>query len=539
MIRINNISLSLDSSEDKLVGKAARMLNVSPASIKRFEIVRKAVDARNKSNVFFVYTLDVEIDNPEKYVGMKNVDRVEASYCDEAKTDENVRDLCRKIRPMVIGAGPAGLFAALTLAEAGLNPIIIERGAPVQQRTADVDLFWKTGRLNSQSNVQFGEGGAGTFSDGKLTTGIKNSRIPKIIDALLSLGAPGEIKYLAKPHIGTDKLIGILINMRKKIEGLGGEYRFNTRLKDLNIEGECLRSVVLEDLSSGKESEEACDAMILAIGHSARDTFEMLERKGIQMESKPFSVGVRIEHKQSDINKAQYGKFWAHPKLGAADYKLSVNGAGRGVYTFCMCPGGQVVAAASEEGRLTVNGMSLHARDAKNANSAVLVSVSPSDFPGDGALKGMYFQREIEERAFALGGGNYFAPVQLVGDFLQGRSSREIGDIQPSYKPGYELMDLRECLPEFVAESLKDAIFKMGSKLQNFDKFDAVLTAVESRSSSPVRIYRGNSYESSVPGLIPCGEGAGYAGGIMSACVDGVVCAESLIKLVDRRGISK
>jgi len=533
MIRINNISLSLDSTEDKLSKKAARLLGTHPSAIKSVDIVKKAIDARNKKNIFFVYTIDVEIDEAEKYIGIKNVTTAPK---EEKESYPKLKPVKKTVssRPIVVGSGPAGLFAALTLAEAGLNPIIIERGSPAPERKAHVETFWNSGKLNVNSNVQFGEGGAGTFSDGKLTTGIKDFRIRKIIDELIELGAPREIKYLAKPHIGTDKLLGILVNMRRKIESLGGEYRFNTLLKDISIKEARLESIVLKDLLSGDELEEPCEMLVLAIGHSARDTFEMLERRNVQMASKPFSVGVRIEHKQSEINKAQYGEFWSHQQLGAADYKLNVDGAGRGVYTFCMCPGGMVVGAASEDRRLVVNGMSRYARDEINANSALLVSVSPDDYPGDSPLKGMHFQRNIEERAFVAGGGNYFAPVQLVGDFLKGSKSVSIGDVEPSYKPGYELTDLRECLPEFVMNSLKDAIVRMGGKLKNFDKYDAVLTAVESRSSSPVKIYRNNASESNILGLIPCGEGAGYAGGIMSACVDGVKCAESLIKLVDR-----
>jgi len=533
MIRISNISLSLDSTEDKLVKKAARVLGVHPSAIVRFEIVKKAIDARNKKNVFFIYTLDIEIENEEKYIGIKNVSLAEKEVYRVPKCK------AAKIRPVVVGAGPAGLFAALTLAEAGMSPIIIERGSAVEERTAHVNSFFQTGKLNRNSNVQFGEGGAGTFSDGKLTTGIKDLRIVKVIDELIDLGAPAEIKYSSKPHIGTDKLFNILINMRKKIENLGGEYRFNTLLGDIDIEDGCLSSITLKSLLSDEEITTPCHFLILAMGHSARDTFEMLEQRGISLEPKPFSVGVRIEHKQSLINKAQYGEFWKHPKLAAADYKLSVTCKGRGVYTFCMCPGGQVIGAASEEGMLAVNGMSRYARNEVNANSALLVSVSPSDFPGTSPLRGMYFQREIEKRAFKLGGGNYFAPVQLVGDFLAGKETVALGDTEPSYRPGYRLSNLRECLPDFVTEPLREALMKMGSKLPNFDRNDAVLTAVESRSSSPVRILRDNACEAGFQGLFPCGEGAGYAGGIVSACVDGIKCAESLIKLVDMRGFSK
>jgi len=536
MIRINNVSLSLDSTEDKLHKKVARVLGVHPAAIKKIEIVKKAIDARNKKNVFFVYSVDIEIDDEQKYVKIKNVSI--APTKEEGSREARLKGK-PSLRPVIVGSGPAGLFAALTLAEAGLNPIIIERGYPAPERAVHVETFWSEAKLDPNSNVQFGEGGAGTFSDGKLTTGINDYRIRKVLDELVTLGAPSEIKYLAKPHIGTDKLLDVLVNMRKKIEGLGGEYRFNTQLVDIMINDGRLEAIVLKDLLSGDEVTEMCGMLILAIGHSARDTFEMLERNNIEMESKSFSVGVRIEHKQSDINKSQYGEFWNHPRLGAADYKLNTKSGGRGVYTFCMCPGGTVVGAASELNRLVVNGMSKYARDEENANSALLVSVSPEDFSGESPLRGMHFQRELEEKAFSLGGGNYNAPVQLVGDFLADRASTILGDVCPSHRPGYELTDLRECLPNFVTNSLKNAILDMRQKLKNFDKFDATLTAVESRSSSPVRIYRDNAYESSISGIIPCGEGAGYAGGIMSACVDGVKCAESLIKLVDMRGLSK
>ncbi|MCL2565832.1 MAG: FAD-dependent oxidoreductase [Defluviitaleaceae bacterium] len=532
-LRISNITLSLDSNEDKLVKKAARILGISPLAIKNLEIVKKAVDARNKKNVFFVYTVDVEVEKPEQYLHVKNTAIVEKIIYQAPKSPVG------KTRPVIIGAGPAGLFAALILSEAGLNPIIIEQGAPVDWRVSHVNGFWDKGQLNPSSNVQFGEGGAGTFSDGKLTTGIKDFRIQKIMDELVNLGAPAEIKYNAKPHIGTDKLVGILINMRKKIESLGGEYRFNTRLTDIDIECRCINSITVEDLLTGKESHMPVNTLILALGHSARDTFEMLEKKGVPMEAKAFSVGVRIEHKQSFINKSQYGDFWNHPKLGAADYKLNVKAKGRGVYTFCMCPGGQVIGASSEAGRLVINGMSRYARDSKNANSAILVSVSPSDFKGDSPLRGMYFQRELEERAFKLGGGSYFAPVQLLGDFLNQKKSTALGDITPSYKPGYKLTDLRECLPDFVYEPLKDALIQMGKKIKKFDNYDNLLTAVESRSSSPVKIIRDETCNSEVFGLFPCGEGAGYAGGIMSACVDGIKCAESLIKFVDIHGFNK
>ena len=523
MIRVNNIKISIEATSDRMVNKAATLLNVRPEEIKKYTIAKKAIDARNKNDICFVYSLDIEIDNEDRFIGNKNVSAIKET----AYTTPRISG--RDLRPVVIGAGPGGLFAALILSEAGLNPIIIERGRPVEERKEDVLNFWKTGRLNTASNVQFGEGGAGAFSDGKLTTGIKDFRIGKVIAEFAECGAPEEIKYSAKPHIGTDKLFNVLINLRKKITDLGGEYRFNTELTDVVTENGKLQAIKVKDLAKDSIYDIECDSCILAIGHSARDTFEMLYEQGVKLQAKPFSVGVRIEQKQSTINKAQYGRFWDHEALGAADYKLNCTINGRGVYTFCMCPGGKVVAAASEAGRLAVNGMSYFARNAENANAALLVSVNPEDFPGEHPLRGIGFQRELEEKAFKLGGSNFNAPVQLVGDFLRDRVSKEIRSVVPSYKPGYKLCDLRECLPDYIVQCLKGALPEMDKKTHGFGAYDAVLTAVESRSSSPVRILRGDNMHSNIEGIIPCGEGAGYAGGIMSACVDGIKCAEKLL----------
>jgi len=523
MIRVNNIKISIEATGDRMVKKCAALLGVRPEEIKKYEIAKKAVDARNKNDICFVYSLDIEIDDENRFLGNKNVSAIKDRAYVIPKVDEKIH------RPVIIGAGPGGLFAALILSEAGLKPIIIERGKAVEERKADVSAFWQSGRLNMASNVQFGEGGAGAFSDGKLTTGIKDFRIGKVINEFVSCGAPEEIRYSAKPHIGTDNLFNILINLRKKITDLGGEYRFNTALVDIKEEKGRLKYITLKDLAEDKVYDMECESCILAIGHSARDTFEMLYERGVKLLAKPFSVGVRIEHKQETVNKAQYGRFWNNEALGAADYKLNCTVNGRGVYTFCMCPGGEVVAAASESGRLAVNGMSYYARNAQNANSALLVSVNPEDFSGEHPLRGIEFQRELEEKAFKLGGSNYNAPVQLVGDFLRDRPSRSIKSVVPSYKPGYKLCDLRECLPEFIVDCLKGAIPEMDKKTHGFGSFDAVITAVESRSSSPVRILRGDDLNSNLAGIIPCGEGAGYAGGIMSACVDGIKCAENLL----------
>ena len=523
MIRVNNIKISIDASGDRMIKKCATLLNVRPEEIKSHKIAKKAIDARNKNDICFVYSLDIEIDGEDRFADNKNVSAVKEAAYAVSKADK------KALRPVVIGAGPGGLFAALILSEAGLNPIIIERGKPVEERKADVLNFWKTGKLNPVSNVQFGEGGAGAFSDGKLTTGIKDFRIGKVIEEFVLNGAPEEVRYSAKPHIGTDNLFNVLVNLRKKITDLGGEYRFNTELSDFVIDNGSIKELIVKDLAADSSYSIECESCILAIGHSARDTFEMLYSKGLKLMAKPFSVGVRIEQAQASVNKAQYGRFWNHKALGAADYKLNATINGRGVYTFCMCPGGEVVAAASEPGRLATNGMSYYARDAVNANSALLVSVNPEDFSGDHPLRGIDFQRELEEKAFKLGGGNFNAPVQLVGDFLRDRPSKEIRSVVPSHNPGYELCDLRECLPDYIVECLKGALPEMDKKTHGFAAFDAVLTAVESRSSSPVRILRGDNMHSNIAGIIPCGEGAGYAGGIMSACVDGIKCAEKLL----------
>lgn len=524
MLRINNIRLSLDENDDILKVKASQLLKIGVSDIKEITLVKKAVDARRKNDVHYVCSVNVSVaDEIRVLKRCKNPTVISVSE-KEYKYPTKMQTLTN--RPVVIGLGPAGLFAGLVLAKCGLAPIIFERGSEVDKRSRDVKKFWDSAQLDENSNVQFGEGGAGTFSDGKLTTGIKDLRCRKVLEELVRFGAPSRIMYLAKPHIGTDNLKAVVKNIRNEIIKLGGEVHFDTKVTEFETENNRLCAVVAVcgELVREVKTENA----ILAIGHSARDTFEVLYKSNIAMQQKPFSVGTRIEHSQKMINKSQYGEFYK--RLGAAEYKLSGHYPnGRSAYTFCMCPGGVVVGAASEKGGVVTNGMSCFARDGENADSALLVGVNPSDFGSDLPLAGIEFQRRIERAAYKTGGGNYNAPIQLVGDFLVGRASTGIGEIEPTYKPGFTPTDLRECLPEFVAETMKIAISDMDKKLNGFARYDAVLTGAETRSSSPVRIVRDETMQSSVKGIYPCGEGCGYAGGIMSAAVDGIKCAEALM----------
>lgn len=527
MIRINEIKLSLDEEEELLAEKAAKVLKINKKYIKSYTIYKKSVDARKKDDVHFTYSLDVIITLDEEQITRKcksNKVSIVKPYVYTLPENKRVSSF----RPVVVGFGPAGMFAGLILALSGLKPIILERGKAVEERTKDVDLFWQTGKLNEESNVQFGEGGAGTFSDGKLTTGIKSPFIRKILEELYEAGAPEEILYSSKPHIGTDRLVEVVKNIRKKIEKLGGEVRLECRLKKLIVANGFVHGVTYTH--KGEKIDLETDSVIMAIGHSARDTVEMLYNMGVEIMQKPFSVGARIEHPQSLINKAQYGKFAGHKKLGAADYKLACHGLHeRGAYTFCMCPGGTVVNAASEKEGVIVNGMSSLARDGENANSALLVGIEPKDFPSDHPLAGIYYQREIENTAFKLAGSNYKAPAQLVGDFLKGIESKELGNVQPTCPTGVTMTNLDLCLPEKVSATMKSAIVEMDKKLNGFNLYDAVLTAPETRSSSSVRILRDDLLQCNIRGVYPCGEGAGYAGGIISAAVDGVKCAHAVL----------
>ncbi len=529
MIRINEIKISVDEKDYNLTDYASKALKIPKDRIKELQIAKKSLDSRKKDSLFFVYSVDVAVDGDEEKI-------IKKSKCKKAaivtpfsySVPENKRN--SKLRPVVAGFGPGGMFAALNLARAGACPIVLERGADVDTRKKCVDLFWKTKKLNPQSNVQFGEGGAGTFSDGKLTTGIKDPLCRQVFIDFVKFGANEDILYSWLPHIGTDKLCSIVKNIRNEIIRLGGEIRFNCRLTDIIAFNGVIQGVSYED-SQGHKADIETDALILAVGHSAKDTVEMLYTNGIKMMQKPFSVGARIEHPREMIDKAQYGEYAGHPALGAASYKLSCHPqGGRGAYTFCMCPGGTVVAAASEENTVVVNGMSYHARDGRNSNSAVLVGVEPEDFGSDHPLAGFELQHEIERKAFICGGSDYSAPAQLVGDFLNNRPSSSLGDIEPTCPTGVKLGDIRAVLPKKVTDIMADALVKMGTQLKGFDRADAVLTAPETRSSSPVRILRDEYYQSvSLRGLYPCGEGAGYAGGIVSSAVDGIRCADAVL----------
>jgi uncharacterized FAD-dependent dehydrogenase len=529
-MRLTELKLPLDHSEPELRSAIVKRLGIAPGDLAGYTIFRRSHDARKPSAIVFTYTLDLELKDEKSVLARLRGDRNVLPTPDTAyRFVARAPTSAPAPRPVVIGTGPCGLFAGLLLAQMGFRPLILERGKAVRERTQDTWGLWRKGKLDPESNVQFGEGGAGTFSDGKLYSQIKDPghRGRKVLTEFVKAGAPAEILYVAKPHIGTFKLVSMVENMRAEIESLGGEIRFGSRVEEVEIDLGQVRAVLLAD-----GTRIAASHVVLAVGHSARDTFRMLQQRGVHIEAKPFSIGVRIEHPQSLIDRARLGRNAGNPLLGAADYKLVHHcDNGRSAYSFCMCPGGTVVAATSEPGRVVTNGMSQYSRNERNANSALVVGVTPSDYPGSDSdpLAGIAFQRHWESLAFEAGGGNYNAPAQRVGDFLAGRPSTTLGTVLPSYTPGVTPSDLTRCLPDYVVAALRESLPAFGREIAGFAMEDALLTGVETRTSSPIRITRGEDFQSlNTRGLFPAGEGAGYAGGILSAAVDGIKVAEAV-----------
>ena len=527
MIRINNLKLSIFEDSSILDEKIAKVLKISKNTIQSYKIIKESIDARKADQLNFIYHVAVTLPGVEE---RKVLSKLHSKDVMELKEDEDFEmkqgTLPLRSRPVIIGTGPAGLFAGLFLAQKGYRPILLERGGDVEERTKKVHHFWATNELDTETNVQFGEGGAGTFSDGKLTTRINDSRCQRVLEELVSHGAPEKILFKAKPHIGTDILKNVVKNIRNQIIELGGEVHFKSKVTDLLVKDGRIQGVVMNE-SQQIESE----IVVLAIGHSARDTYEMLLQKGIEIHQKPFSIGVRIEHPQSLIDQNQYGNFAGHPKLGPAEYQLSYQSkiSGRGVYSFCMCPGGTVVAAASEEHTIVTNGMREFARDQENANSALVVSVGPEDFGSRHPLAGVEFQRQWERLAYKVGGGNYHAPMQLVGDFLDHRPSRKLGTVGTSFTGKVTPTDLRQTLPSYVTNTMVEGINFFDRKIKGYAGKEMVMVGVETRTSAPIRIVRSESFEAAkMEGLYPAGEGAGYAGGIMSAAVDGLKIGEAI-----------
>ena len=523
MLRLTDIKLPLDHCPDALKNAILKKLKLPADALLDWRVFKRAHDARNKTAIFYIYTVDVTLkDGIAAPKDARPAPDMDYKFVAQAPKDFQ--------RPLVVGAGPCGLFAALILAQSGFRPVILERGKVVRERTKDTWGLWRRSVLNPESNVQFGEGGAGTFSDGKLYSQIKDPRHlgRKVLTEFVKAGAPEEILTEAHPHIGTFRLVTMVESMRESIESMGGEYRFQSKVADLLLDGD--RRVAGVRLENGEDIRSR--HVVLALGHSARDTFAMLHERGVAIEAKPFSIGFRIEHPQGLIDKARFGR--SIPQLGAAEYKLVHHaGNGRSVYSFCMCPGGTVVAATSETGRVATNGMSQYSRNERNANAGIVVGITPeSDYPGH-PLAGIDLQRHWESRAFEAGGGTYAAPAQLVGDFLAAKASTALGEVAPSYRPGVTPTDLSSCLPDYAIAAIREALPAFGRQIKGFDRFDAVLTGVETRTSSPVRILRGENFQSpNTPGLFPAGEGAGFAGGILSAAVDGIKVAEAVAKAI-------
>lgn len=517
MIKVENIKLNVGFTDNDVISAVAKSLKLNINDITKFEFLRLSIDARKKPNVFYVASVAVSLRNnlESKYKQLK------VNVCYTPKIYKKLNNINE--RPVIVGFGPAGMFASLMLARMGFRPIVIEQGKCVEERDKDVREFWKSGKLDKYSNVQFGEGGAGTFSDGKLNSNAHNSFVKDVLIEFYLHGAPKEILYLNKAHIGSDNLKNIVKNIRKEIISLGGEIRFSTKFVDINVKNNCVSAIKVYDIVKNIHSTIPCNKLILAIGHSSRDVFEVLKNANANMSKKPFAMGVRIEQKQEDINVAQYGKNY-DKRLPSADYKLVHHlPNGRSVFTFCMCPGGVVVSSSSDEGMVVTNGMSDFARDKENANSAVLVNVVPDDFKSDDVLAGVRFQERYERLAFKLGGANYSAPAQTVGEFLGKKTKSKI---ESSYLPGLKFCDISKCLPEFVTDALKQALPEFDRKLNGFAKDENLLIAIESRISSPVTIIRGEDFQSNIRGVYPIGEGAGYAGGIMTSAIDGIKCAE-------------
>ncbi|MCC7145918.1 MAG: hypothetical protein IT443_05690 [Phycisphaeraceae bacterium] len=524
MVRVFQVKLPLDHGPDAIPRAVARLLSIPLADVESCQVRRQAVDARKKTEIRLIYTVDVRVKNEDRVLKSHPAHRVTPAP-DESYKPASPGSEPLPHRPVIVGSGPAGLFAGLILAQGGYRPIILERGQPVAQRCQDVARFWRDGTLDPESNAQFGEGGAGTFSDGKLTTLINDPRCRKVLEELAAAGAPSTILTSYKPHIGTDRLRQVVRTLRDTITSLGGEVRFQSRLTGIRTEAGRVSAIQVNN-----SDLIPCTALVLAIGHSARDTFAMLYQAGLAMTPKAFSIGARIEHPQQLIDQAQFGPAAGHPQLGAADYKLAFHApGGRSAYTFCMCPGGQVIAAASAPGGVVTNGMSLHARAGANANSAFMVNVGPQDFGDAHPLAGFRFQERWENLAFHLAGGTYAAPVQTLGDFMAQRASAALGSVTPTYQPGIVPADLRQCLPAYVCDTIQLAAPAFGRQLRGFDSSDAVLTGVETRSSCPVRMPRGEDFQASIGGVYPAGEGAGYAGGIMSAAADGIRVGEAII----------